>query len=93
MPKAKHFLVADTESLGLGSRAITFDFAYTIATRKEIVCERSFLVREILTNPRLMFDAVKDQNWREMIGYKLFSHYVPQLDTGALHLFQLVGDS
>jgi hypothetical protein len=87
MGKEKHFLVADTESLGLGSRAITFDFAYTIATRKGIKLERSFLVREVLTNPALMFEAIKDNNWRQMIGGKLFSHYVPALDESRLKLY------
>ena len=87
MTKAKHFAVADTETTGLGSRAIVFDFAYSVVTRKETVLTRSFLVREIITNPKIMLRAVDDENWRQSFGGKLFSHYIPELDKGGLRIY------
>ena len=77
--KAKKFLVADTESTGLASRAFVFDFAYTIATRKDVILERSFLVREILCNPAIMLRAYFDTNWRGMMGGKIFADYIPMI--------------
>lgn len=87
MPKTKTFLIADTETTGLGSKAIVFDFAYIIATRKKILLERSFLVRETLTSPRIMFAAIRDERWRESFGSKLFRHYIPGLNDQSLNLF------
>jgi hypothetical protein len=75
----KKFLVADTESTGLASRAFVFDFAYTIATRKDVILERSFLVREILCNPAIMLRAYFDANWRGMMGGKIFADYIPMI--------------
>lgn len=85
--KAKAFMVSDTETCGLASRARVFDFAYVIATRKNVLLERSFLVREILTNPRYMLGALQDTRWRDMFGGKLFRHYMPALNSGALHIY------
>lgn len=85
--KAKRFLVADGESTGLGNRAFLFDFAYTIATRREILCERSFLVREILCNPSIMLRAYWDSAWRDMMGKKLFTDYIPMLSRGDARLY------
>ncbi len=87
MPKAKTFLVADTESTGLGSRAYVFDFAYAIATRKNVLLQRSFLVREILTNPRIMLGALFNSDWRDMMGAKLFTQYIPALHTREMRLY------
>jgi len=86
MPKAKTFLIADTETTGLASLARVFDFAYVIATRKNVLLERSFLVREIITNPRYMLGALQDNRWRDMFGGKLFSHYIPALNSGEIKL-------
>jgi hypothetical protein len=85
--KTKHFLVADTETTGLGNKAIVFDFGYTIATRKAIKLERSFLVREVITNPRIMLGALFNDDWRAMFGGKIFRHYIPELNSQhiALH--------
>lgn len=85
--KAKIFMVCDTETTGLASRAIVFDFAYVIATRKTVLCERAFLVREIITNPRIMFAAIADRRWRESFGGKIFRHYIPALNNHELRLF------
>jgi DNA polymerase III epsilon subunit-like protein len=84
--QAKKFLVLDSETTGLGKNAIVFDLAYTIATRKNVLVERSFLVREILTNPATMLRAIGDDNWREFAGGKIFSHYIPALNSGMLVL-------
>jgi hypothetical protein len=87
MIKAKHFLVADTETTGVGNRAITFDFGYVIATRKEIKQTRSFLVREVITNPRVMFAALRDEYWRHNFGGKLFTFYIPELSKGNQRIY------
>ena len=72
MSKAKRFLVADGETIGLGSRSYLFDFAYSIVTRNGTLLERSFLIREILTDPRLMLAAYFSKHWRSMMGAKIF---------------------
>lgn len=87
MPRAKHFLIADTETTGIGSKAIVYDFAYVIATRKTVVLERSFLVKEIITNPKIMLGAIDDKYWRQSFGGKIFHHYIPKLNTNELKLF------
>lgn len=85
--KEKRFLVADTESTGLGSKAFVFDFGYVISNRKgKIFQERNFLVTEILTNPRMMLGALYNPDWRAMMGGKLFSHYVPALHHSEIKL-------
>jgi len=85
--RQKTFLVMDTETTGIASKAMVFDFAYVIATRTKILCERKFLIREILTNPRVMLGALYDRTWRDMMGGKLFHHYIPGLHSGELELF------
>ena len=86
MTKEKTFLVADGETTGIGSKAYVFDFAYVIATRKRIIAERSFLIREVLTNPRVMLGAMYNDTWRDMMGAKLFRDYIPGLDSNAMRL-------
>lgn len=85
--KAKTFLVADGETVGLAKRAFLFDFAYAIATRKNVLLERQFLVREIITNPRVMLRAYFDSHWREMMGGKIFSQYIPMLARHEARIF------
>jgi hypothetical protein len=85
--KTKTFLVADGETTGVGSRAYLFDFAYTIATRREVLCERAFLIRDIITNPAIMLGAYYNESWRAMMGGKIFSDYVPMLESGEARLF------
>lgn len=85
--KTKTFLIADTESTGLADRAFVFDFAYVIATRKKIILERSFLVREIITSPRIMLGAMFNDQWRDMMGAKLFSQYIPALHDKTMRLY------
>lgn len=80
MIKQKKFLVADTETIGLAPQNLVYDFAYAITTRKETVLTRSFLVREILTDPRTMLGALDHADWRQTFGGKIFSHYIPMLD-------------
>lgn len=85
--KKKVFLIADGESTGLGSRAYLFDFGYVIATRDTILKERSFLVREVLTNPRVMLGALFNDDWRAMMGGKLFQDYIPAIHRHEMRLY------
>jgi hypothetical protein len=77
--KQKTFLIADGETTGIGKRAYLFDFAYTIATRNATLLERSFLVRDVITNPRVMLGAYFNDSWREMMGGKIFRDYIPAI--------------
>jgi len=78
--KEKRFFVCDTETTGIGSRAIVFDFAYIISNRRgKIFCERTFLVKEIITNANLMLGALFNKEWRAMFGGKIFSLYIPHI--------------
>lgn len=79
MIKQKKFLIADGETTGIGKRAYLFDFAYIIATRHEILLERNFLVREIICNPSVMLAAYFNSDWRDMMGKKIFTNYIPML--------------
>ena len=82
----KHFLTLDTESTGLGKKAFAFDIGWTVATRRDVLVERRFLVREILTDDSIMLGAVNNGDWRDMMGRKLFHSYIPDLDAGAVRL-------
>lgn len=84
--KAKTFITLDTESTGLGRRALAFDVGYTIATRKDLILSRQFLIREILTDPRVMLGAMNNGDWRDMMGAKLFNAYIPALDASEFRL-------
>jgi len=85
--KEKVFLIADGETTGIGGKAYVFDFAYVIATRKRVIAERSFLIREVLTNPRVMLGAMFNDTWRDMMGAKLFRDYIPGLNSGDMRLY------
>ncbi len=85
--KAKNFMVADTETTGLAPKNLVYDFAYIIANRKRVLIERSFLVREIITNPQFMLGAIADTHWRQSFGGKIFDHYIPRIDMQELRLF------
>lgn len=83
----KRFLVADTETTGLGSKAIVFDLGYVISNRRgKIFCERNALITEVITNPRIMLGALYNKKWRAMMGGKLFSHYIPAIHSGEVGL-------
>ena len=85
--KERRFLVADTESTGLGNKAFVFDFGYVISNRKgKIFQERNFLITEILTNPKMMLGALYNNEWRAMMGGKLFAHYIPALHRNEIGL-------
>jgi hypothetical protein len=86
MANTKHFMVLDSETVGL-TKPFVFDVGYTITTRKEIKLERAFLVREILTDPRLMLGALFNDHWRAMFGGKLFRHYIPEIAEQNLRIF------
>lgn len=85
--KAKVFLIADGETTGLGGKAYLFDFAYVIATRKKVLIERQFLIREVLTSPRIMLSAYTSKDWRDMMGKKLFTDYIPMLSRHETRLY------
>jgi hypothetical protein len=85
--KQKTFLVADTETTGLGNKAIVFDFGYVICTRNKILLERQFLVRETITNPNIMLGALFDEHWRAMFGGKIFSLYIPKIANGDMRVY------
>ena len=55
--KAKRFLIGDTETVGLKPVNFVYDFGYVIATRKEILLQRSFLITEIITDAKKMMGA------------------------------------
>lgn len=82
MIKAKRFLTLDVEATGLGKNARIFDLGYTIATRKSVLLERQFLIREVLCNGRTMLGALQNEDWRNMMGYKLFETYIPEIEGG-----------
>ena len=85
--KPKHFLTADTETLGLSPNNFVYDFAYTIATRKTIKLTRSFLVREILCNPGFIMRGFNNKEWRTMFGVKIFIDYIPALDESRMKIY------
>lgn len=76
--RAKHFLIADTETVGLKPVNFVYDFGYVITTKKEVKLERAFLVTEIITNAKYMMGAY--------FAKKIFSYYIPALDAGIIHL-------
>jgi len=76
--RAKHFLIADTETVGLKPQNFVYDFGYVITTKKEVKLERSFLVAEIITDANKMMGAY--------FAKKIFSYYIPTLDAGLIHL-------
>ena len=85
--KEKRFMVTDTETTGLGNRSFVFDFAYVISNRRgKIFQERNFLIKEILTDPKVMLGALYNQDWRAMMGGKIFRYYIPALNSGELKL-------
>jgi len=77
--KAKTFMIADTETVGLPPNNVVYDLAYTIATRKNVILSRSFLVREIITDADKMMSAY--------FAKKIFSDYIPALDTSTMKLY------
>ena len=87
--KEKRFLVMDTESTGLGSKAFVFDMGYVISNRKgKIFAERNWLIEEILTDPRVMLGAFFNPDWRSMMGGKIFRHYIPALNANDVSIIK-----
>lgn len=77
--RKKYFMIADTETIGLPPFDLIFDLGYVIATRNDIILERQFLVKEIITDP---FKMRRAYHWD-----KLFTFYIPQLAMGKIKLF------
>lgn len=86
--KQKIIMVADTETVGLGKKAFVFDFGYVIGNKRgKIFCERQFLIREVITNPKIMLHALYNPDWRTMMGGKLFSIYMPALGNSEMKIY------
>lgn len=84
--RAKNFLTLDTEATGLYDDARCFDLGYVISNRRGVILERRFLVEEILTDRAIMLGAMHSKEWRSMMGGKLFTHYIPDLNAGRVSL-------
>jgi len=70
--KENRFMVFDTETMGLENRVV-YDIGYYIVNRRgNIFASRRFLVKEIITNPRIMTDAFYHD--------KVYSDYLEMLD-------------
>lgn len=74
-----NFAVFDTETIGISPKLI-YDLGLVICNRAgEPIAKKSWLIREVFTNATLMLGA--------FYSNRVFSHYIPQIDTGELHLF------
>ena len=74
MMKQKVFFIFDTETQGIEKKLI-YDIAWNIVNRRgEILCNRNFLVREVITNPTIMCDAFYHR--------KIYTDYLNMLDNG-----------
>lgn len=72
MNKENRFLVFDTETMGVSNRVV-YDIGYNIVNRRgNVFTSRRFLVKEIITNPRIMTDAFYHD--------KVYSVYLEMLD-------------
>jgi len=80
MIKQKIFLTLDTETVGLPPKNFVYDVGYTIHNKAgEIFAARSFLVRDVITDPKKMMSA--------FYAKKIFSFYIPALDEGTMKLW------
>jgi len=74
-----NFAVFDTETVGLSPKLI-YDLALIVCNRNgEPIAKKSWLIREVFTDSKSMLGAY--------YSGKTFSHYIPALDAGSLHLF------
>lgn len=79
MIKQKTILTLDTETVGLQPVNFVYDLGYIIHNKKgEVKQTRSFLVKEIITDGNKMMGA--------FYAKKIFSYYMPALDSGAVKL-------
>lgn len=77
--KKKFYAVFDTETIGISPKLV-YDLAVVICDKQgNIVAQKSWLVREVITNPELMMGA--------FYAKRIFSHYLPALDSQTLRLF------
>ena len=74
-----NFAVFDTETIGISPKYV-YDLALVICNRAgEPIVKKSWLIREIFIQPKLMLGA--------FYSNRVFSHYIPKIDAGELHLF------
>ena len=81
------YLIGDAETTGLPPFNLIFDWGYVIADNKKIIVERSFLVREVLCNGRVMLKALHGEDWRTMMGAKVFTTYIPAIAKRHMRIF------
>lgn len=72
------YLVLDTECVGLTDKSV-YDIAWRIVDKHgKVYVERSFCVREVITNGKRMHDA--------FYAKKIFDHYIPRIADNVLTL-------
>lgn len=77
--KKKFYAVFDTETVGLSPKLV-YDLALVICDKQgKIYAQKSWLVREVMTNAKLMMGA--------FYANRVFSHYIPAMDAQTLRLF------
>lgn len=80
MIRENRFLVFDTETQGVENKLV-YDLGYIITNRRGRIFEaRRFLVRETITNPRIMADAFYHS--------KIYTNYIPMLDAANIPMLE-----
>lgn len=75
----QNFAVFDTETVGLSPKLV-YDLALIICDKQgNPIAKRSWLIREVITDAKVMLGA--------FYAGKTFTHYIPKIDAGELHLF------
>ena len=78
MLKENRFFVFDTETQGVDNRVV-YDIGYNIVNRRgNVFASRRFLVREVITNPRIMTEAFYHN--------KIYSDYLELIDNSPIQL-------
>lgn len=76
--KPQTFAIFDTETVGLSPKLV-YDLGLIICNRAgEPIAKKSWLVREIFTDAKLMLGA--------FYSHRVFTHYIPKIDTQQLRL-------
>jgi hypothetical protein len=73
-----NFAVFDTETIGISPKLI-YDLALIVCNRAgEPIAKKSWIIREVMTDAKQMLGA--------FYSNRVFSHYIPAIDAGRLHL-------
>jgi len=79
MEPLKKFIVLDTETVGLPPQNVIYDIGWQIVDRYGNVYDsQNYLVREIVTNPKLMMGAY--------FAKKIFSFYIETIERGEIEI-------